>query len=179
MWRPGQCLVSSSISLHLSFETASHWTWSSPIWLDWLASKPQGFPCLCFPSDGMTDRLLSLFFFFSWFWSSDSGPYACMVSPYRLSHLLSPSFLFGHRVLLCSPDWSQSHHPIAPIPPQVLGLQPASSGLPEQLCSDLVLREWQEGPAREQPLLTYALSPVLWYYWSLKRKKETYLTSVS
>lgn len=29
------------------FETISHWSWSSPIQLDWLDSKPQGASCLC------------------------------------------------------------------------------------------------------------------------------------
>ena len=40
----------------------------------------------------------------------------------------------------------------------MLGLQPASSGLPEQLCSDLALRECRKDQPGSSPLLTYALS---------------------
>lgn len=38
-----QCWVSSSIASHLIFfYRASHWTWTPPIWLDWMASKSEG-----------------------------------------------------------------------------------------------------------------------------------------
>lgn len=34
----------------VSFETRSHWTWHSPIWLGWLASRPS---CICLSSIGI------------------------------------------------------------------------------------------------------------------------------
>lgn len=45
----GQCLMSSSITVHLIC-SVSHWTQSSLIWLDYLASECQGSSCLCPPS---------------------------------------------------------------------------------------------------------------------------------
>ena len=37
----------------LVFETGTHRVWNSMIQLNWLANKPQGFSCLCFPRTGI------------------------------------------------------------------------------------------------------------------------------
>lgn len=42
--------ISSSIAVHLSFETVSEWTWNWPIPLDWLARDPA---CLHLPRPGI------------------------------------------------------------------------------------------------------------------------------
>lgn len=44
---------SFSITDHFNFwHRVSQWTWSSPIWLNWLAMAPWG-SCLCFPAWGL------------------------------------------------------------------------------------------------------------------------------
>lgn len=64
-----RCLwhMSSSITLHLMFSEIRvfHWTWGSSIQLDWLPRKPQGSPCLCLSSAGVTDAWHQAFFFFN------------------------------------------------------------------------------------------------------------------
>lgn len=80
------------------FWAVSHWTWSSPTWLDCLASKPQGPSCLCLPNDGMTDMRPRLALFFFFFFKVDSGASAQILifawqALYWRNHLISPSFL--------------------------------------------------------------------------------------
>lgn len=60
--------VPSLIFLYLIlWDRVAHWTWSLSIWLNWLATKPQGYSSLCLPGTEITGVCHSIQLFFKFF----------------------------------------------------------------------------------------------------------------
>lgn len=99
MCKPERFMLAIFLDLHLPvFEISSHWPRSSQIQLSWLALKPQGSPCLCFPSPEIGAGVLSHSLLLEC-WESTRGFTLERQALQRLSHLPSRSALLemSHR----------------------------------------------------------------------------------
>lgn len=56
VWRPEVNIRSPLFCTSFFWDRLPHWTWSSPVQVDWLVSEPTGSTCLCLPNTGFTDR---------------------------------------------------------------------------------------------------------------------------